>query len=67
MHAYLSLGLTYVQSRYARAEELRELRRRRMFFIEVNDLFRIEVVCSVQRKALLEGDAEVALFASESQ
>ena len=67
MHAYSSFGLPYVQCRYARAEDLRELRRRRMFFIEVNDLFRIELVCSVQRKALLEGDAEVALFASKSQ
>ena len=31
MHAYSSLGRIYVQYRYARAEELRELRRRRMF------------------------------------
>ena len=51
MHAYSSFGRIYVQCRYARAEELRELRRRRMFFKEVNDLFRIALVCSVQRKS----------------
>ena len=54
MHAYSSFGLTYVQCRYARAEELRELRRQRMFFIEVNDLFRIALLCSVQRKSCLK-------------
>ena len=31
MHAYSSFGRIYVENRYARAEELRELRRRRMF------------------------------------
>ena len=67
MHAYSSFGRIYVQYRYARAEELRELRRWRMFFKEVNDLFRIALVCSVQRKVVLESDAEVALFASNSQ
>ena len=41
--------------RYARAEELRELRRRRMLFKEVNDLFRIALVCSVQRKSCCRG------------
>ena len=50
MHAYSSFGRIYVQYRYVRAEELRELRRRRMFFKEVNDLFRIALVCSVQPK-----------------
>ena len=44
-------GRISVQYRYTRAEELRELRRRRMFFREVNDLFRITLVCSVQRKS----------------
>ena len=38
VHAYSSFGRIYVEYRYARAEELRELRRRRMFFKEVNDL-----------------------------
>ena len=51
MHAYSSFGGIYVDYRYARAEELRELRRRRMFFKEVNDFFRIALVCSVQRKS----------------
>ena len=51
MHAYSSFGRIYVQYRYARAEELRELRRWRMFFKEVNDLFRIALVCSIQRKS----------------
>ena len=51
MHAYSNFGRIYVQYRYARAEELRELRRRRMLFKEVNDLFRIALVCSVQRKS----------------
>ena len=39
MHAYSSFGRMYVQYEYVRAEELRELRRRRMCFKEVNDLF----------------------------
>ena len=51
MHAYSSFGRIYVEYRYARAEELRELRRRRIFFKEVNDLFSIALVCSVQRKS----------------
>ena len=50
MHAYSSYGRIYVEYRYARGEELRELRRRRLFFKEVNDSFRITLVCSVQRK-----------------
>ena len=53
MHAYSSFGRIYVEYRYARAEELRELRRRRMFFKEVNDLFSIALVCSVQRKLVM--------------
>ena len=51
MHAYSSFGRIYVEYRYARAEELRELRRRRMFFKEAFDLFRIALVCSVQHKS----------------
>ena len=51
MHAYSSIGRIYVEYRYARAEELRELSRRRMCFKEVNDLFRIALVCFVQRKS----------------
>ena len=31
MHAYSSFGRIYVQYRYVRAEELRELRSRRIF------------------------------------
>ena len=51
MHAYSSFGRIYVQYSYARAEELRGLCRRIIFFKEVNDLFRIALVCSVQRKS----------------
>ena len=51
MHAYSSFSRMYVQYRYVRGEELRELRRRRMFFKEVNDLLRVALVCSVQRKS----------------
>ena len=40
MHAYSSFGRIYVEYRYARAEELRELRRRRMFFKEVTVMSR---------------------------
>ena len=50
MHAYSSFGRIYVEYRYARTEELRELRRRRIYFKEVNDLFRIALVYSVQGK-----------------
>ena len=51
MHAYSSFGRIYVLYRYARAEELWELHRRRMFFKEVSDLFRIALVYSVHRKS----------------
>ena len=51
MHIQVSVVYNYVEYRYARAEELRELRRRRMFFKEVNDLFSIALVCSVQLKS----------------
>ena len=44
MHAYSSFSRMYVQYRYVRGEELRELRRRRMFFKEVNDLLRVALV-----------------------
>ena len=51
VHAYSSLGRMYVQYKYVRTEALRDLRRRRMCFKEVNDLFRIALVCSAQRKS----------------
>ena len=51
MHIRVLVLYIYVQYRYARAEELRELRRRRMFFKKVNDLFRIALVCPVERKS----------------
>ena len=44
MHAYSSFDRIYVEYRYARAEKLREVRRRRIFFKEVNDLFSIALV-----------------------
>ena len=53
MHIQVSVVLQsiYVQYRYVRAEELSELRRRRMFFREVTDLFRMTLMCSVHRKS----------------
>ena len=51
IHAYSSFGRIYVEYRYVRAEELMELRRRRMFFREVRDLFRITLAYPVQGKS----------------
>ena len=48
-----------------RAEKLRELRRRRTFFREGADLFRMMLVRSVHRtQVVLEDDTEVASFSS---
>ena len=46
-----NFGHMYVQYRYVRAEELRELRRWRRFFREVKDLFRVMLVWPVHRKS----------------